>query len=279
MEPKLLEPKWLNGAEPDDNGDYVAVIENTRGVHVSTFKGKSIKEVADKILESQAEANLTIRKLMRPDSGRRPLKVQRKELTPDDRFRLATEMTDPAKVVDAVTEIVTAKQGIAPDVLGSSLEGMDEAALANYYQTEARAFVNENPDYYPDDGQVNMRALFAELEARGWDLTRNNLSMVYQSLNADHKMIAWPTGDDLPEPEPPAQLNGTREPNPPRPTTPNIRPRSISTGIRGSDANATAPPPPKKQKLTRADIERMPRTEYMDRLRDPAFRKEVDALV
>ena len=279
MEPKTLEPKWLNDAQPDENGDIVAVIENTKGIPVSTFKGKSIKEVADKILESQAEANLTIRKLLRPDSGRKPLKVQRKELTPDDRFRLAAEMTDPAKVVDAVTEIVTAQQGVAPDVLGSSLEGMDQTSINTYYQTEARAFVNENPDYYPDDEQVNMRALFAELEARGWDLTRNNLSMVYQHLNAEKKMIPWPTGEDLPVPESPVLANGTPEPNPPRPTTPITRPRSISTGIRSSDAHASAPPPPPKTKLTRADIEKMPRSEYMDRLRDPAFRREVDALV
>jgi hypothetical protein len=284
-----MEPKWINNGEPDENGDIVAVIENPNGTRVSTFKGKTVFEVANKALSSMAEANRTIGRLMRPpDAGRKPFKAERKELTATDKLRLAGEMTDPERVVEAVTEIVTARTGVTPDALGERLEEMDEPARAAYYQREARAFVNDHPDYYPDDKQINMKTLFGELSARGIDMTRNNLDIVYQSLLAQGKMLPWPGGDDDEEEEEPqlvgvaatptpAKPNGSSEPNPPRPmSTP--RPRSISSGIRSSDANASPLPPARKPKITRADIERMSRQEFMDRLRDPEFKRQVDAL-
>jgi hypothetical protein len=257
---------------------------------VSTFKGKTVFEVANKALLSMAEANRTIGRLMRPpDSGRKPFKAERKELTPEDKMRLAGEITDPERVVDAVTEIVTAKQGVAPDVVGQRLEEMDEPARIQYWQSEARAFVDDHPDYYPDDKNVNMLALFAELRARGIDLTRNNLDIAYQHLNAQGKLLPRPTGEEEQQeeeyelvgvaaaPTQTATTNGSSEPNPPRPmSTP--RPRSISSGIRSSDASASAPPPARKPKITRADIERMSRRDFVDKLRDPEFRRQVDAL-
>jgi hypothetical protein len=228
-----------------------------------------------------AEANRTIGRLMRPpDTGRKPFKTERKELSAEDKFRLAGEMSDPEKVVDAVTEIVTAKQGVSPDALGERLAEMDEPALLNYYQREGLEFVKEHADYYPDDKGVNMMALMNELRARNIDMTRNNLAIVYEHLNAQGKMLQWPTGEEsepAAETPTPAAPNGSSEPNPPRPmSTP--RPRSISSGIRSSDANASPLPPARKPKVTRADIERMPRQEFMDRLRDPDFKRQVDAL-
>jgi hypothetical protein len=280
-----MEPKWINNGEPDENGEIVAVIENPNGTRVSTFKGKTVFEVANKALLSMAEANRTIGRLMRPpDAGRKPFRAERKELTAEDKMRLAGEIIDPERVVDAVTEIVTAKQGVAPDVVGQRLEEMDEPARIQYWQQEAQAFVEDHPDYYPDANNVNMLALFAELRARGIDLTRNNLDIAYQHLNAQGKMLPRPTGEED-EYEPvgvaatPTQAasNGSSEPNPPRPMS-TARPRSISSGIRSSDASASAPPPARKPKITRADIEHMSRRDFMDRLRDPEFKKQVDAL-
>jgi hypothetical protein len=272
-----MEPKWINDGEPDENGDIVATIENPGGGRVSTFKGKSVREVADKVLQSQIEATKTISRLMRPDSGRKPFKAERKELTPDDKFRLAGEITDPNKVVDAVTEIVTAQQGIAPDVAGKQIEAMDGPASAAYYQQEADSFRKDNPEYYPDDKNINMKSLFDELEAKGWDFTRNNLSIVFQTLSAQGKMLPWPEGDEdeVEAVTPIRKTNGTSEPNPPSPSS---RPRSISSGIRGSDASGTPPPTPRPAKITRADIEKMPRREWEEKLRDPAFRRLVDAM-
>src|SRR5579862_1377924 len=110
-----MRKKWLNDKQPDENGDYVLVIENDMGNRVSTFKGQSIEEITEALADSQIAANKQLGKLLRPDRGREaPLKIQPKDIPPGDRLRLATEITDPSKVVEAVTEIVTAQQGAPP---------------------------------------------------------------------------------------------------------------------------------------------------------------------
>jgi hypothetical protein len=272
-----MKHEWLNDGEPDENGDYIAVIENAEGKRISTFKGKTYKEVADALLHSQANANREISRLRRPDRARipQPFQAETKTLTSADKLRLSTEITDPDKVVDAVTEIVTHAQGAAPREITTRLATMTDDQRDLYYKDEAIAFVQATPDYYPV--QQNRDKLFAALKDSQLDLTRNNLALVYQTLSDQGQLIAWPD-EPTDGPKPNGQMReapASPEPNSPSPTS---RPRSVSTGIRSSDASATAPPPPMPKKITRADIERMSRAEYQERLRDPAFRKAVDAL-
>ena len=273
-----MKHEWLNNGEPDENGDYVAVIENAAGHRISTFKGKSVKDVADQLLQSQANANREISRLRRPDHARlpHPIKTEEKTLTSADKLRLATEITDPDKVVDAVTEIVThAQGGVKPQDSIKNLSDVGKGQTDEYYRAEAEAFIKANPDYYPV--QQNRDKLFAALKDNNYDLTRNNLALVYQTLSDLGELIAWPSEPtDGPKPNGQMREESSPEPNPPSPT--NTRPRSVSTGIRSSDASASAPPPPAPKKITRADIERMSRAEYQERLRDPAFKKAVDAL-
>jgi hypothetical protein len=267
---------WLNDGQPDENGDYIAVIENAAGARISTFKGQTYKEVADALLQSQANANREISRLRRPDRARVPLPLQAetKTLTSADKLRLSTEITDPEKVVDAVTEIVTHAQGANPREITTRLATMTDDQRDQYYKDEAVAFVQATPDYYPV--QQNRDKLFAALKDSQLDLTRNNLALVYQTLSDQGQLIAWPE-EPTDGPKPNGQMReSSPEPNPPSPTS--TRPRSVSTGIRSSDASASAPPPPAPKKITRADIERMSRAEYQEKLRDPAFRRAVDAL-
>jgi hypothetical protein len=61
--------------------------------------------------------------------------------------------------------------------------------------------------------------------------------------------------------------------------TPQPRPRSYSSGLRNSDASASRPAPkPRTPVITRAALESMSRAEYNERIRDPIFRRAVDAL-
>ena len=271
--------EWINDGEPDENGDYIAVITNAAGMRISTFKGKSYKEVADQLLKSQANANREISRLRKPDQARvpLPLKTETKELTPADKLRLSTDITDPEKVVATVTEIVThAQGGTAPREAIKRLATMTDNERDQYYKAEAVAFVQATPDYYPV--QQNRDKLFAALKDSGLDLTRNNLALVFQTLFDQEELIPWPTEptDGKPNGKMSAEQSSSPEPNSPSPT--NGRPRSVSTGIRNSDASASAPPPPTPKKLTRADIERMPRAEYQEKLKNPAFRRAVDEL-
>jgi hypothetical protein len=278
-----MQKKWLNDKQPDENGDYILVIENAAGARVSTFKGKTMDEVADALADSQVHANREIVRLRKPDTARTQVKVEPQEITPADRLRLSGEITDPYRVVEAVEEIVGKRAGISPNKMGVEFGRMTREQQDAYYGQEAQAFRDENPDFYPVP--QNRDALFEELRANGWDLTRNNLAMAFQTLKDREALIPWPDDSQeqirqeaIPAPQP-AYINGGNNGQTTAQPAPSPRPRSVSTGLRNSDANASAPAPPQKKKYTRADIERMSRADYNDKLRnDPDFRRQVDAM-
>jgi cell division septation protein DedD len=274
-----MDYKCLHDGQPNEEGFYEAVIENAEGRRISSVKAKSEREMIDQLLNSQVHADREIARLRKPDAARQPLKVEPKELTPADRLRIANEINDPNRVVEAIEEVVTARQGISPDKLGAEFARRSSEEQDEFYGREANAFVREHPAYYPV--QQNSDTLFRELKARGWDLTRNNLAIVYQICSERGDLIAWPEQQEVEAPESVAPRNGTSTngvsaPNPHSPT----RPRTIATtGLRSSDASALPPSPPKKQQYTRADIERMSRAEFNEKLvTDPNFRRQVDAM-
>jgi hypothetical protein len=286
-----MQKKWLNDKQPDENGDYILVIENSNGARVSTFKGQSIDDVLETVADSMVSANREISRLRKPDAARPGLKVEQRSLTAADRLRLSSDITDPERVVEAVEEIVTARQGISPDRLGAKLSQMDSDERDAFYAAEAKAFREDHPEFYPVP--QNRDALFEELKANGWDLTRNNLSIAFQTLWERGDMIPWPddSGNNPPPPQPnPADDGGIHavQPSPAAPngrTTPQPAPipraRSVSTGLRNADASASAPAPPKKapMKYTRADIDKMGRAEFNEKLRnEPGFRDFINAM-
>lgn len=276
-----MQKRWLNDKQPDDNGDYILVIENAQGGRISTFKGKTIDDVTEKLADSQIHANEEIIRLRKPDTARPRLKLEPKQLSPADRLRLSSDITDPERVVEAVEEIMTARQGISPDKMGAHLSNMDAKERDTYYATEANAFRDEHPDFYPVP--QNRDALFEEMRANGWDLTRNNLAIAYRTLVDRGDMIPWPSDERAREENQPAIVQPERPTEATAQSAPSPRPRnvSVSTGLRSSDASASAPIPVKRAaaKYTRADIDRMSRAEFADKLRnEPGFRQQVDAM-
>lgn len=268
-----MERRWLNETRtddegriidvlPDENGEYTLEIVNSRGNRVSTFKGHSLIEVNEKIAEAQVQANRQLGRLLKPDKGREPpFKPQPQEITAEDRQRYSSDITDPNRVVEVIEEVVTKKQGAPPAKVTQSMSTFDQDAADAYYKTEAEAFVAAHSDYYPSI--ENQGRLFAELQRRGYDLTRNNLAIAYDALADEGQMDPWPQETE-------------REPAPHQPEPQPVR---RSSGLRASDASAMKPPPPKpKPLITRAELAKMSRREYEERLRDPAFRKAVDAL-
>ena len=264
-----MKPKWLNNGEPDEQGFYEAVIENREGKVITRYRSKSLKDMVDQTLESQVQANRQIGRLMQPDKGRSPLKLEPKELNDVDTLRIAQELDDPnpTKRVGAVREIIEATVGGKPAAIANEINTSSQERSDAYYRAEAEAFVTSHPEYYPVAENQNL--LFRELMGRQIDLTRNNLEIVYSFLLDKGEIIPWP--DDV------AGEAGVPVPvGPPEP-----RPRrvaSIATGIRNGDANGIPPRAVSKKPVTKAEIENMSRTEYMTRLRDPAFRAAVDAM-
>jgi len=272
-----MKARWINSpydGEPDENGDYVLVIENNAGNRVSTFKGKNEREIIEQLLQSQVQANRQIGRLMKPDVGKPPT-IQNKEFTPADNLRFATSMTDPDKVADTVTEIMSARQADTPVGKFVSQQEADR-----YYKAEAMAFMAETPEYYPNEPNKNL--MVNEMFRRKLDFTRNNMAMVYYDL-AD-ELEPWPdepgdTGPSNGTPNnPAAEMRLEDEPRyQPQPVTPQPM-RNYSTSLRSSDATASKPTPRKKPVVTRDELQRMSRADLRERLRDPIFRQAVDAL-
>jgi hypothetical protein len=267
----------MNGGEPDENGEIVAVIEDDNGKVRSRYKGTSWKEVADKILNSQANATEEIGRLKKgrlPDQGRIESVIAPRELTSDERFSIAINLTDPDKSPEAMKQLITATIGAPPETVSRILSDIQKKEMAQYIQDESWAFRQEHPDYYNCD--ENMYALFDAMEQRHYPYSRNNLAIVYDDIKTQGRLIPRPSDDEQTEELQPVSQqrpNTAAEPNPPRPTT---RPRSIATGIRNSDASGLPPLP--RQKYSRAEIATMSREEFEKKMRDPAFRKAMDLL-
>ena len=281
---------WLNDKQPDENGDYILEIRNAKGARISTFKGQTLDEVAEKLADSQIAATEELNRLRKPDSARQPLSVRPQAITPADRLRYSEDIHDPEKVVEVIEEVVTRRSGIAPDKIGAEFARRSQAEQDAYYERESKAFVAEHPDYYPVP--QNRDQIFEELKANGWDLTRNNLALAFETLKERETLIPWPddTQEQIPQdpaPRPyltpkPVYMNGpdSASGQTTAPAAPSPRPRSVSTGLRRSDASADQPPPVRKKQYTRADVDRMSRAEYNEKLRsDPDFRRQVDAMV
>jgi hypothetical protein len=255
---------------PDEKGEFTLEIVNNAGAVISTFKGTKIDDIVEKLADAQVHANRQLGRLMKPaPAPPAGINAQPRVIEPADRLRLAGEISDPNRVVEAVTEIVTAAQGgVSPQALGERAVFASQQEADAHYLAEANAFMDEYPDYYRVPQNANL--LDAELKARGIGLNRNTLATLFEELRGQGRMIMEP-------------LPGDGEVLPPEdaapPPAPTPRPRSISSGLRSSDANASKPAPaPRKPLVTREEIEKMSRAEYNEKLRNPAFRQAVDAL-
>lgn len=276
---------WLNNGEPNSEGFLEAEILNTAGSRISTFKAKTEREMIHQLLASQVNANRKIGQLLKPDMPQPTLQIKPKELNAADRLRLSSEITDPNRVVEAVDEIVTARMGAAPDKLGAEFARLSQQEKNEFYGREANAFIAEHPEYYPNP--QNQDALIAVLGEHNWEITRNNLVIAMNIALERGTLIPWPGDQRAPaeeeEEQEPVRMNGTTgRPNGQQAAPAySPRPRTIATtGLRNSDASGTRPhPQPTKSRYTRADIERMSRAEFNEKLQsEPGFRRQVDEM-
>lgn len=264
---------WRNDRKPDENGEYALDILTSAGKRVSTFKASTMEEMVDQLAEAQVLSSRKLGRMMNPDRGRKaPFTPQPKSLTTEDRERLAMDITDPSKVAEVVAEIVERTTGASPTRIVAELSEADRRDKEAFEIAETDAFLKDYPDYFPSP--KNQQAIFAELNLRGYDLTRNNLAIAYEHLLNEGKMERPGDTPTPPSPTPEPVSAGATSPEPPEP------PRALrSTGLRSTDANASRPlSKPKKPLVTKRDLAFMGKRELSERLRDPAFRQAVDEL-
>lgn len=268
--------QWRNDRKPDETGDFALDILTSSGKRVSTFKAQTMEDMVDQLAEAQVLSSRKLGRMMKPDKGRKePFQPRPTSLTAADRERLAMDITDPDKVAEVVSEIVERTTGATPTRIVAELSERDRKDKEAFEIEETDAFLKEYPDYPPTP--ENYSALSAEMNRRGYDLTRNNLAIAYEHLLSEG-LIVHP--GDTPVPTQEATSTGKPTSDGEANPEPQSQPRTLrSTGLRSSDGNAARPSPkPRKPLITKRDLAYMGKRELNERLRDPAFRQAVDEL-
>lgn len=265
---------WANDGEADRDGNYIAQIDLEDGSQPQTFRGRSHKDVADKLLTAQVHASRTIadlKKGIKPDPAPARRTLDPKPLSAGERMQAVADLADPNKTDAAVTRIVESRLGPIEgirEVINKSAEAEDARLSAQ----AAGAFAAETPDWWPSPH--NKATLWNHMESNGMAKTRRNFGIAFDQLKSAG-LVQMKPDDDNSSSEPDG---GSARIATERPTTRQPR-ASFSTSIRSQDSSGEGGPRKTRPKFTRQDIEQMPAAEYKRRLEtDPSFADAVNAL-
>lgn len=275
---------WENDSEPlaagEHAGEYAATVDLEDGSPVSRYYGHSHKEVADKLLVAQGNASQRIRELrseslrgQQPDALPATAEFRPRELTADERYNMAQNITDPVHSAEVIEQVVEAKLGAPLETLRARLAQGDEEKRAASARAEALAFAEETPDYFACPH--NITSMLNYMKHRGLAYTRKNFAIAFEELKAVKLIVFAPSTEN------PATIPGAQPATATEPTAqPTTRPRlAASTGLRAADASANARPTGRAEKYTLAQIEAMSTREYRDKVSgEPGFREMVDRI-
>ena len=268
-----MKHSWENNGEPNEEGQFVAVVDMEDGSRPQRFIGASHKEVADKLLNAQLNATAEIsrqRTELRKLSKLTPAPAEARPLTADERFQLGQDLQDPAKAPEAITRIVE-----------TTVPKEDEDTRTARAVAETKLFMERTPEFYPCPHNKAMMLNYMQMpwtfatvephEDKPLACTASNLCNIFERLKAAGLLLSRPQAPTQ-QPEP------SQEPIPPAVTT---RPRGAtpsSSGIRNADSSVR-PTAVRTQrpKYTVAEIEAMSSEEYNKKLaNEPGFAQLVN---
>jgi len=269
--------KWRNNGEADDAGTYVAEITFDDGSQAQVFKGKSYREVADKLLNAQDNASRTITRLkaeVKPDPAKPRTNVQPRPLTAGDRLTVATDVTDPNRAPEAIVRVVESVVGPIKN-LRETVQRQEEDADAAEAAAAATEFKGSTPDWYPTEH--NKQLLWDYMTTRGYAFTARNFGIAWDALKgaklAQFRQEEVPPSTEEETPPTPRIANGSGNGSTNRP-----RGTLTTTGIRSGDATGSGPRPA-RSKYSKEDIAKMSRDTYKDKLEhEPGFSAFVNSL-
>lgn len=272
---------WENDGQPNDEGTFVAVIDMGDGSGIQRFEGSTQVEVANKLMVAQGNATAKIRQLsgkpapVVPDLAPDIVEFRPRSLTADERFKVATEVTDASRAPEAIRTVIEADLGAPLKLVADRINKDEQERLAREAAETSREWAAENPTFF--QCQHNAITMKEFMVLKSMAVTKKNLSMAFEYLSEHGLLIAQPANaEEEPEEAQPAP-GGLPANNQPAATT---RPRgSASTGLRAGDSSAAAPSKAAAPKYTKQQIEAMPEVEYRERYQNEAgFAALVDKL-
>jgi hypothetical protein len=261
--------EWRNNKQPV-NGEYIVDLDPEDGSQVQTFKGASIEEVTDKLLDAQMHGTRRInelRKEVTPDAKKTKRKFTPRKLSADEEFKVQNDMRS-GNVQDAVSTVVEAALGAPLAEVRNRFNEQDEREAYDSAFAQSKAFAESTPEWDPTE--ENKLALTNYMEAEGMAFTTKNFRIAFERMMEGGLLTRKPDGVEAPE-------SSTTERIVPQQTT---RPRgTFATGIRSTDISGTRMPATTKPRYTRQEIENMPKKTYADKMMNEAgFADTVDRL-
>lgn len=272
---------WENDGNADANGQFAAFIDMEDGSGVQRFIGATQKDVADNLLIAQGNATKKIRDYTRnesPDMAKPATEVKARVLTADERFRIANDITDPAKLPEAIKTVIEAETGVPLATIREEHATKARNNEAEEAKRVAKEWAAETPEYYVCN--YNAQTMANYMVRMGYAWTKKNFGIAFEQLKEAGLVAMKPAPSATEDPENPPQPANDEQPNNGGLPAPAIktRPREVvhSTGIRNGDSNAQPALRTITKKLTIQEIEAMPKAEYRNKLNDPAFEKAVE---
>jgi hypothetical protein len=255
------------------------------------FEAETMEALVDKIAVAHENAavafydtkkQLKAERVMTPDTGRPLRQFASRQLTGDERVKIANLRKDPNTAIDATRIEVEALLGAPVDAVLAQLNEAEANRIAGLAREAVAIFLENTPEYIECD--VNQEAMEKFLLKKELPVTVKNLQIAFDSLSEDKKLALRqpkPTTEAVPAAIPTVepQVEPVSEQTSPISDAPAPTPRTASTGLsaRGSSAPQNTPTPVKVG-LTHRDIAKMSAAEIAKGLSDPEFVKQLDAL-
>lgn len=200
-------------------------------------------------------------------------------------------LSDPAQAAEGQRLLLEAQLGAPLTVIRQKLQEVEITKRQENARIQGAKFLKDNPDYV--DCDANNDLMMKYLQKRKLAYTAKNLGIAFSDLkNGNYLVIQPPKADKIVTPvaQPaipivptPAPGDSGQQPNAdtqvPSGGQQPLQPKQSSSGLRRENSSA-APglEAPKTAGITIRDINKMTAKEYQEALRDPEFRKQVDAL-
>jgi hypothetical protein len=263
------------------------------------FEAPTQKELIKKLIAAHENASVALYKtrkavklgtMLEPDPDEPLQTFEPKTLSADERIKVTKMLGDPSTVVEGYRLLSEATYGASPEVVRESLQDREVQKRVGNIQNAIAQFKSETPEYVESQG--NADTLKKYMEKKNLRYTAKNLKIAFEDLVNDGLLVVRAPKAEVPAPPAPVtpaavappvsqEIPGT--PTIPAPVIPSepteVRPKQSSSGL-GRDNSSAVPGavPAKAVGITVRDINRMTAAQYQEALKDPEFKKQVDAL-
>lgn len=284
---------WVESYQPtDENGLPVGPPQK--------FEGKTQQDLIEKLKAAHMNASVKLyqtRKavklgtVLEPDPEEPIQTFEERQLTADERVKVSKMLNDPATAAEAHQILLEAQFGAPLKTIRARLRDLEIQTRISAIRDAVEQFKIETPAYV--ESVSNGENLKQYMEKKNLRYTVKNLKIAFEDLVNDGLLtVRAPEPPKAAEPQPapvppaaaaPVQVETIPQPVTNAPAIPveptDVRPRQSSSGLGRDNSSATSGGAlPKTAGISIRDVNKMSAAEYHEALRNPEFRKQVDAL-